>query len=745
MIRLNFRRQLTLLAFALVAPVLLYAQNPATSIAVKPGHHETAPSAAKIKKQTATFNNVTSVAPGITDHNDVPVDTSRDDQAEVHMSINPNNPSVLAVSFNTWVTFNKVGTPTQSHFVSTNGGATWSGSELYNSTSPTVDGDPSTAIDANGNIFISTINSNDNGYYIIKSTNNSTFGSPVSGIIDPGFDKEMIAVDNLNTSPYKNNFYCAWTAFTNPNGYPVVRFNRSTDGGNTFSSFLTLKNGPGQGTNVQTGPNGEVYVCYADYGAGPNITFPASGLGFTKSTDGGVTFSAPQVVVPYVGIRKSNVGDPAFNNIRVNDYPSMAVDKSSGPHRGRIYAVFAAQQNGNGKAVVELTYSDNQGSSWSSPQVISFGAAIQSFFPWITVDPADGTLVVAYYSIDAANFVTDTYVAISGDGGNTIVTQRVSDVPHITQPIAGAQYAAGYEGDYIGVVAQGGKAYVGWMDERNGPWQVFVSEVDYPTAPTITGTSAFCTSSTLTASSEPAGTVITWSASPTGVVSLSPSGYQVTATKVSSGSTTLKAAVVTGAAGSKTLTTYPIITAISAQMSGACSNGYQSWYVSATTNGIPASSWLWTAPTGTTSTFIIQSPNSQSTYITVKGGGTPQVHYTDVCGDVSANAGVTIYSPCTGAAAVMIYPNPATTQLTIQNGNITSPSNVAASDQTNLASQAYSVQLLDVNGKVVKTGQNVNGGQNVTLSTGDLLGGTYYLHIFQPGQDTIEKQVIIQR
>ena len=103
MIKLNLRRQLTLLAFVLVAPTLLYGQNPRSSVAAKRGHQETASTAAKIKKQAVIFNSVAPAAPGITDHNDVPVYTSTDDQAEVHMSINPNNPSVLALSFNSYV------------------------------------------------------------------------------------------------------------------------------------------------------------------------------------------------------------------------------------------------------------------------------------------------------------------------------------------------------------------------------------------------------------------------------------------------------------------------------------------------------------------------------------------------------------------------------------------------------------------------------------------------------------------
>jgi hypothetical protein len=199
----------------------------------------------------------------------------------------------------------------------------------------------------------------------------------------------MIAADNQSSSAYKNNLYGTWTEFIDPpnDTKGIVRFNRSTDGGNTFSQMITLKNGPGQGANVQTGPNGEVYVCYADYGTGPASSFPAIGFGFVKSLDGGVSFTTAKVAVSYTGIRKlynvnghNTFEDPNFNYIRVNDFPSMAVDKSSQSHKGRIYVVFAAQQNGNGKAVIELSYSDNQGTTWSTPQIVSISNATQSFF-----------------------------------------------------------------------------------------------------------------------------------------------------------------------------------------------------------------------------------------------------------------------------------------------------------------------------------------------------------------------------
>lgn len=128
----------------------------------------------------------------------------------------------------------------------------------------------------------------------------------------------------------------------------------------------------------------------------------------------------------------------------------------------------------------------------------------------------------------------------------------------------------------------------------------------------------------------------------------------------------------------------------------------------------------------------------------VKGGGGVSVQFTDPCGDVSPINGVTIWSPCTGASAVIIYPNPANNQLTIQNGNITTQAQAIAVGQTAFLPQSYSIELYDGTGKVLKSDQNSKGDQNVVLATSDLLNGTYYLHIMQPGMDVIEKQIIIQ-
>ena len=53
--------------------------------------------------------------------------------------------------------------------------------------------------------------------------------------------------------------------------------------------------------------------------------------------------------------------NPNFNGIRVNDFPSMAVDKTNGSFHGRIYVAVPFRQNGNGKAIIQVGYSSDQG------------------------------------------------------------------------------------------------------------------------------------------------------------------------------------------------------------------------------------------------------------------------------------------------------------------------------------------------------------------------------------------------
>jgi hypothetical protein len=352
----------------------------------------------------------------VNDGVDVRVFPSANVQAEVHISINKTNPNNLVASCNTYI-----GTYNQGYYFTNDGGITWNGANKLQNSPATLFGDPSTGFGANGRAFITTLDPV-GGYLCQSSTNGgSNWGALVSGTSQARFDKEMIAVDNEATSPFANNLYCAWSIIGAQFEPYAVNFNRSTDNGVSFGTPITLKpnNGFGQGTNVQTGPNGEVYVCWADYDVDVNneVIAPSQGLGFCRSTNGGISFNPYQRVLNYTGIRILGA-NPIFGDTRVNDFPSMAVDKSAGAHRGRIYVALPVKENGNGKSIIQISFSDNQGISWSNLSTVSIATGRENWFPWITVDDCTGEVWVVYYTFDTQNgFETNTYVAHSSDGG----------------------------------------------------------------------------------------------------------------------------------------------------------------------------------------------------------------------------------------------------------------------------------------------------------------------------------------
>lgn len=406
---------------------------------------------------------------------DVRIFPSPNSQHEVHISINKTLPTNLIVSANTSLS--------QGNYVSNDGGVTWTGSDRMPNNQAAA-GDPSTSFDASGRGYIATMipSGNTADGYSVQFTDNqgSTWSNSIRGSgPKTGFDKEMITtVDEMQTSPFANNFYCAWTDFGDAS--TRVFFNRSTNRSSTFSTAIPLSTTAGQGTNVQTGPNGEVYVCWADYGATGRL--PAGSIGFASSFDGGVTFNSINPFT-YSGIRTVNVGNTNFGGTRVNDYPTMAVDKSCGPNRGRIYITYPEFIQGSTQSAIRIRFSDDRGLTWSNIRTLSDPNNRQSWFPWIAVDDLTGLVSVVYYSFDqGTSNTTNTFLSFSSDG---ILWQRirVSDQGHITAPIP--NFSGGYAGDYIGVAAFDGVTYAAWADDRTGIWQIFVAKVEFNSSSTI--------------------------------------------------------------------------------------------------------------------------------------------------------------------------------------------------------------------------------------------------------------------
>jgi hypothetical protein len=144
-------------------------------------------------------------------------------------------------------------------------------------------------------------------------------------------DKPWIACDSAS-----GNLYVTYTAF---GAADTIELQRSSDGGRTWSDPLTLSAasdaGRVQGSRVVAAANGDVETAWYAVDA---VT-DEDDLRFRRSIDHGVSF-APQLT-PVKFNAQFGTGAPGFNRERGVDFPSLTVDRSTGPHRGRIVLAWA--------------------------------------------------------------------------------------------------------------------------------------------------------------------------------------------------------------------------------------------------------------------------------------------------------------------------------------------------------------------------------------------------------------------
>lgn len=146
-------------------------------------------------------------------------------------------------------------------------------------------------------------------------------------------DKDWMVADSSS-----GNLYLCYTTFAT--GTDSIIFQRSTDGGASWSTPLTIAAASPalvQGSRVAVGPAGEVYVTWFR-AAGP----PDSML-IRKSVDHGLTFGPRKLVAAVYS--NFDAGAPGSNLLYAPNFPAIAVDRSLGPHRGRVYESWAEAVN----------------------------------------------------------------------------------------------------------------------------------------------------------------------------------------------------------------------------------------------------------------------------------------------------------------------------------------------------------------------------------------------------------------
>ena len=347
-------------------------------------------------------------------------------------------------------------------------------------------GDPSLTADTAGNVYYSSLASNTGSLPLFitcsKSTDGGrTFGTPVIAALPPnGFtlDKEMMVADTVPNSPYKNNIYISYTRFNIFFSSSDIEFVRSTDGGNSFSSPLIITNDNASGSIPVLGPGGVVYVAWEDW--------DNSAIEIAKSTNGGQSFGGPILIghVTPIGTNTSAYNDcrrAALNgDIRVNDFPSMAIDTSNGSTRGYIYVVWNSQ-NSSGYSDVLLSRSTDGGSTWSSPIKVNDNTTnTDSFMPWITVSPT-GKVTVMWYdrrNDPNNNLLIDVYEAISDNGGLSFEPNIRVTCQSFT-PVTHSPYILPcYMGDYNQLTSDLTSDYSAWGDSLTGGQNVYFATTD---------------------------------------------------------------------------------------------------------------------------------------------------------------------------------------------------------------------------------------------------------------------------
>jgi len=407
-------------------------------------------------------------------------------QSETFIAINPSHPRSLAGGSNEIFRL-----PMRGYFSSDDGNS-WGAVDLplppaLSGTNDTRFGsDPSVAFDTQGNLYYSYIvvffgnGSGVNGSEMAVARSQdggqtypfANFFSFATGS-DHFNDKPMITVDDSLTSPFRDHVYVAWDASSGGSSAGGIRVGASSDRAQNFTiTRADNPSGPSEGIGAVpfTGPNGELYVAWSDY--------HAQTIAFNSSFDGGATWGNQVVIAPEKLAFQALIPAESFRGALV--YPACATDRSTGPHRGRLYCSWMDLNAKGSDTDIFLSHSDNRGATWSKPEPITdqLQFPVDRFNHWLAVDPTNGDVNVSFYDTrndtTGSRYMTDVYFTQSLDGGltwrspNTRVT-GVSSNEHDCNgvfPCPGIDYG-NQQGDYEGLASYGGESHPVWTDSRD--------------------------------------------------------------------------------------------------------------------------------------------------------------------------------------------------------------------------------------------------------------------------------------
>lgn len=361
--------------------------------------------------------------------------------------INPKNPAIIMAGAN----IDKV-------YLSIDTGRTWTFDTLESKSG--VWGDPCIISDTAGDFLFLHLASPpplSGGHWIDRIVSQKYNTAQQQWVVDtfigldgrPDFaqDKEWIALDKSN-----NNLYVTWTQFdeygtSDTSKKSNILFSKSTDGGVSWSEAKRINKHSGNCVDSDNTVEGAVPAIgsngeiYVAW-AGPD------GLVFDKSVDGGNTWLDTDIVITSIpGGWDYNI--PGIS--RCNGLPVTDSDISGGVFSGNIYVNWSDQRNGTDNTDIWLVRSSDGGNNWSAPIKVNNDTTLNhQFLTWMDIDQSTGYIYFVFY--DRRNYTdsrTDVFIAISKDGGQTFENYKISESPFIPSSNV-------FFGDYNNISVQNG-------------------------------------------------------------------------------------------------------------------------------------------------------------------------------------------------------------------------------------------------------------------------------------------------
>jgi hypothetical protein len=383
--------------------------------------------------------------------------------SEPSVAVNPQNPKQILTAFQV----------PASIAYSQDSGATW---QLAAGTAPAdykVSGDVSVTYDVLGHAILCYIafdklgtaeywahNATRNGIFIRRSLDGGKTWEANAVPIDdqpthpdmPFEDKPYIVADNNPTSPYAGSLYVGWTEFSLTKS--IILFSRSKDGGITWSAPFEISTQEGLPRDDNGAVEGFAAVAGPD-GILYTVWSNRDSVVMAVSRDGGISFAPSRPILP--------VAPPYFkveDVERSNGFPQIAAD----PRTGRLFVTWSDYRNGD--VDIFCSTSSDRGDTWSPPVRVNNDPVhngADQFFQWLAVDPADGSANVAFYDRrdDPDNQRATIVLARSTDAGRTFANYSWEAM----------EFDPGdkFIGDYTGIAALNGRVYGAWTETAAAP------------------------------------------------------------------------------------------------------------------------------------------------------------------------------------------------------------------------------------------------------------------------------------